>query len=116
MQPRTPKWLGDIESERALIRAATAERSLDDYLADRMLRHGVERCFEIIGEALLRIERTDPDVALRVTDHRKIIGFRNRLAHGYDDIRDDQVWSIIQVYLPALESEAYLLLESVRYD
>lgn len=116
MQTRTPKWLNDIASECARIRVATAGRSLDDYLSDSMLQRGVERCFEIIGEAMLRIERTDPDVALMFTDHRKIIGFRNRLAHGYDDVRNDQVWSIIQDYLPSLESEARHLLDSSEID
>lgn len=116
MQPRTPKWLNDSAIECALIQKATNGRSLADYLADPMLQHGVERCFEIIGEAMLRLERTDPDVASLFTDHRKIIGFRNRLAHGYDDIKNEQVWSIIMDYLPLLESEARRLLASSDGD
>lgn len=114
MQPRTPKWPNDIVTECALIRSATAGRSVEIYFSDPMLQHGIERCVEIIGEAMLRIERTDPDVALRFTDQRKIIGFRSRLAHGYDDIKDDQVWSIIQDYLPTFEAEARQLLDAVE--
>ncbi len=114
MRPRTPRWLNDNVSECALIRSATAGRSIEDYLGDPVLQHAVERCFEIIGEAMLRIERTDPGVASRFTDHRKIIGFRNRLAHGYDDVKDDQVWLIIKEYLPTPDSEARQLLDAAE--
>ena len=40
-------------------------RTSDDYAADSMLRSGVERQFEIIGEALRQLEKTALDVALR---------------------------------------------------
>jgi uncharacterized protein with HEPN domain len=77
-----------------------------------MLRAAVERS-EVIGEALLRLERHDPVLAARITDYRRIIGFRNRLAHKYDDTDHDQVWEIISDYVPILKAESIALLTEI---
>jgi uncharacterized protein with HEPN domain len=66
--------------------------------------------FEIIGEALARLERSDRDLIEAIPDYRQIIGFRNRIAHGYDDIRDEQVWEIIHTFLPQLKATVERLL------
>ena len=79
MHPKSPRWLNDIATRCAFIQEVTADRSLADYEADQLLRAGIERTFEVIGEALLRIERTDPATTARITDYRRVIGFRNRL-------------------------------------
>jgi len=50
-----------------------------------MLRAAVERQFEIIGEALARLRKLDPEVCSTVTDAGRIIAFRNILIHGYAD-------------------------------
>jgi uncharacterized protein with HEPN domain len=60
--------------------------SFQQYAASDLLRSGVERKFEIIGEALNRIGRIAPEVLQRIRHHRDIISFRNILAHGYDTI------------------------------
>jgi uncharacterized protein with HEPN domain len=36
-----------------------------------MLRQAVERNFEIIGEAVGRLVRLDPDTAARISSHRR---------------------------------------------
>ena len=82
MHPKSPKWLEQIEDAAAFVLEITAGHSLADYDADRLLRAAVERQFEIIGEALQRIARTDPATVDRISDYRKIVGFRNRLVHG----------------------------------
>jgi uncharacterized protein with HEPN domain len=108
MQPKTPRWLEDIADEAGFVLDETAGRTLAEYEADRRLRYAIERSFEIIGEALARIERTDPATAGRITEHRKIIGFRNRLAHGYDATDHALVWQVIQEALPTLKAEGLL--------
>ena len=45
---------------------ATAGRALDDYRADEVLRSAVERKFEILGEALNRLHKTDPALASQI--------------------------------------------------
>ena len=46
-----------------------------------------------------------------ITNLHQIIGFRNRLAHGYDEEIDDiLVWRAVQKSLPILPAEAETLL------
>ena len=78
--PRSFLW--DVRDAADAIASFTQGRSFGDYLADRMLRSAVERQFEIIGEALSQLAKTDPDLAARISDVRRIIDFRNVLIHG----------------------------------
>jgi len=83
----------------------TLDKSLANYQKDRMLKMAVERELEIIGEALKRMKSGFEDVFVRIRDGRKIIDFRNILAHGYDAISDEVVWSIIENNLSILKKE-----------
>ena len=74
MQPRSAKYLEDIRQAGRTVLEATASRTLDAYLADKLLRLAIERCFEIIGEALHQLADGDPETAARITDSRRIIG------------------------------------------
>ncbi len=75
-----------------------------------MLRSAVERQFEILGEALGKLAKLDPTLAARISDHRRIISFRNVLIHGYDTILDEVVWGVIETQLPPLRSRLSELL------
>jgi uncharacterized protein with HEPN domain len=77
-----------------------------------MLRAAVEREFEIIGEALAQLARLDAAIAARITDHRRIISFRNLLIHGYADVDDRLVWDVVETKLAVLQREVEALLES----
>ena len=110
MKPKTPKLLEDIRDAAAFILLLTRDKTLDDYLADRLVRQAVERNFEIIGESVGRLAREDPATAARVGPYEQIIAFRNLLIHGYDLIDDAQVWQVINADLPALEQQVTGLL------
>lgn len=75
-----------------------------------MLRSAVERQFEIIGEALNRVKRTDEGILAHIGGWREVISFRNILAHGYDFVEDAIVWEIIEKDIPRLiaDLKAYL--------
>lgn len=75
-----------------------------------MLRAAVEREFEVIGEALAQLHKTDPSLASRITDLRRIVNFRNLLIHGYADVDDKLVWNIVETKLPTLKREIESLL------
>jgi len=78
-------------------------KSYADFLDDRLLQLALEREFEIIGEALSRLERLDAaGLAAKIPDYRKIIGFRNVLAHGYDVIDDAALWDFARRKVPML--------------
>ena len=73
-----------------------------------MLRRAIEREFEIIGEAMKRIENIDPTV--NISSKKKIINMRNRVIHGYDKIDDELIWGTIVRHLPILKIEIVNLL------
>jgi len=110
MQPESAKYLEDIREAGATIREVTDGRTLADYKRDKLLRLAVERCFEIIGEALRRLEQRDATLAQRITDYKRIIGFRNVLIHGYSLVQHEIVWTAVQNHLPALLGEVQTLL------
>jgi uncharacterized protein with HEPN domain len=67
-----------------------------------MLRSAVERQFEIVGEALNQLSKTDPATARKVPDLRRIVAFRNILVHGYATVDDALVWQLLNDKLPEL--------------
>jgi uncharacterized protein with HEPN domain len=105
MRLEIKKLIYDIDQAVTLIIHFTAGKQITDYTADPMLRSAVERQFEIVGEALNRLKRLDPETVARISDHQRIIGFRNVLAHGYDVVSDNIVWDIVQNKLPDLRRE-----------
>jgi uncharacterized protein with HEPN domain len=75
-------------------------------MANRQVRHVVERNLEIIGIAAMRIRSEAPDVFDGMYELLNSVGLRNRLAHGYDDdIGDDIIWETVQVSIPNLMEE-----------
>ena len=110
MHPRSPKLLEDIRDAAAFIVEVTADRGLAQYSADRLLRHAVERNFEIIGEAVKRLAQHDPKTVAKIGSYSQIIAFRNVLIHGYDLVDHALVWNAVEQQLPALLRDVELLL------
>jgi len=102
MRLEAHKYLFDMQQAAEHIARFTAGRTFEDYAADPMLRSAVERQFEILGEALGKLGKLDPELAGRISDHRRIIAFRNILIHGYDAILDEVVWGVVETQLPTL--------------
>lgn len=111
MELRTKKLLQDISQAAGEIIAFTDGKTFADYERDTLLRRGVERSFEIIGEAAARLARHDNPTARRLSDYRRIIAFRNVIAHNYDNLQAERVWENVQRYLSTLHREASALLE-----
>jgi uncharacterized protein with HEPN domain len=80
------------------------------YADDELIKAAVERKFVIIGEALARLRREDPELLEHISGHYRIIGFRNVLVHGYDIIDDSTVWSAVIDSVPELLRETETLL------
>ena len=110
MRAEEKKLLLDVSEACQSIEQRCAGHTFDDYTADRWFRRAVEREFEIIGEALNRLDRLAPAVAAHVTSLRHIVDFRNRIIHGYDSVDDVIVWRTVQHHLPALKAEVEGLL------
>jgi len=67
------------------------------------LQLAIEREFEIIGEALHRLSKIEEGkLAEKIPEYRKIIDFRNIIAHGYDIIDDAALWDFAVNSVPEL--------------
>ena len=73
------------------------------FLNDKKTQAAVERRIEMIGEAMNRILDKYPDI--RITDSRRIVDTRNRIAHDYEDVTPVILWDIIKNHLPLLYNE-----------
>ena len=104
MHPRSPKLLENIRDAAQFICETTAGQGLADYSAIRLLRHAVERNFEIIGEAVKRLAGLDPDTPAQLGACAQSIAFRNVLIHGYDLVDHALVWNAVEQQAPALLS------------
>ncbi len=89
----------------------TASKSLANYVEDNGLRRIVERLLEIIGEAINQAIRIEPDLVHEIPDALVIVGMRNRIAHGYDDLNDDVIWDAATLDAPALANVLRQLLD-----
>jgi uncharacterized protein with HEPN domain len=110
MRLEARKYLFDMQQAAELIARFTERRTFEDYAADPMLRSAVERQFEILGEALGKLKKLDLELAGRISDHRRIIAFRNVLIHGYDVVLDEVVWGVVETQIPVLRGTLAELL------
>ncbi len=111
MHPDAPKLLEDIRDAGAFVLELVRKWSQDEYERNRVARQAVERNFEIIGEALKRLSKTDPLTAQQVGPVTRIMAFRNILVHAYDNIDHQIVWHVIQNELPQVVTAVETLLE-----
>jgi uncharacterized protein with HEPN domain len=114
MRPeRTPRTLRQIADACFFVLSVTEDKTLENYSEERLLRQGVERNLQIIGEAVGRLRHDDPEIVDRLSEHERIVGFRNVLVHGYDLVDDGIVWDTIRTKLPLLLSEVEGLLREL---
>ena len=70
----------------------------EKYANNLQLQQAVERNLEIIGEAMNKILKLQPYIAINYT--RKIVDTRNKIIHGYDEI-EPEIFGILSsiIYL-----------------
>lgn len=102
MQLEKRKLLEDMRQAAEAVQRYTHAKTLNDYLQDDQLQASVERKFEIIGEALNRLHKLDPELTESIANYHKIIAFRNTLIHGYSAVDNRIVWDIVASHLPLL--------------
>ena len=109
MQIEILTYLFDIkQSIESIFEFLGETRNYNHYLSNKLLRRGVERELEIIGEASKRILKIDDTVNIK--NARKIVDFRNWISHGYDKIDNTIVWGIVNKQLPLLKKQVEDLL------
>jgi uncharacterized protein with HEPN domain len=91
------------------IHAFTLGKTKTDIYNDPMFRFAIERQLEIIGEAANHLSNdlkiTHPEI-----EWRKIVAFRNFVAHEYFGIDLELVWDIVVNKIPPLHQTILELL------
>jgi uncharacterized protein with HEPN domain len=113
--PRDSGYLLDmLEAAQKILRYLQG-KNFQDYQGDSLLQDGVERNLEIIGEAARKVsepfKQAHPEIPWR-----KMIAQRNVLIHEYEDIKNEEVWEVITIHLPALITQLEPLIPPLPPD
>ncbi len=109
MEIEIKTWLADIKQAIQEIKQFLSDKKdFYEFQKDLKTKRAIERNIEIIGEAVSRILKAKPD--FQITNARKIVDTRNRIIHGYDNVSEEIIWSIVVRDLENLEKEINNLL------
>lgn len=110
MEKRILKLLYDIDKAIEEIEEFFTPKPIDffEYKSNILLKRATERELEIIGEAVNRILKIDPEFPIE--NAKKIVGLRNQVIHSYDSISDENIWIIIIKHVPFLKIEIQNLI------
>lgn len=106
-----PRLHDALEAAREL-RSYVEGQSYEQFLTERMRQRAVERMLEIIGEAFNMAMREDPALPDAFPDAYVIVGMRNRIIHGYDEVVEEVIWSTAAKDVPALAARLEAFLQS----
>jgi uncharacterized protein with HEPN domain len=109
MKREAKKYLFDIKSSiESIFEFLGEKRNFFEYQNNKLLRRGIEREIEIIGEAMNRLTKIAPDI--QIENARQIVDTRSWVIHGYDKVDDVVIWGVISNHLPKLRKEVEDLL------
>jgi uncharacterized protein with HEPN domain len=113
MQGQTLKWLYDIQSAIIEIESYFDKypKNFSAYVHNLLLKRAIERDLEIIGEAVNRLYKENPDI--EIENAKRIIVLRNQIIHAYDNISDENIWAIVVNHIPRLKAEVGKLIKQV---
>jgi uncharacterized protein with HEPN domain len=108
---RTPAHLADMLDFSQELQSLVSGLSSDDFVRQRVLCLAVEKLFINLGEAAVRV---GPDsVRYPQIPWRRIIGLRNILAHGYEQVAHEILYQTIVQELPAVSLSLLAVLQSL---
>ena len=105
------KRLHDIRLAAEALDRFTHGKTVETLKDDEILLAAIERKLEIIGEAFVQLRNEDPALAEKFPELRQIIGMRNRLVHGYDQLDADVLWDATISHVPKLLKQVEAQLE-----
>jgi uncharacterized protein with HEPN domain len=105
------KRLHDIRMAADALCRFTSGKRLEDLKRDDLLQAAIERKLSIIGEAFVQLRTEHAATAEKFPDLQKIVGMRNRLVHGYDQLDLDVVWDTVANHVPKLLRDVEGLLK-----
>ena len=99
---RTPAHLADMLQFTRELQSLTQTMALADFTSNRVLCLAVEKLFINLGEAAFRVGE-EQALLMPSIPWRRIIGLRNILAHGYEQVAHEILYKTIMQELPALD-------------
>ena len=107
---RKPAHLTDMLGFVCELRSLIKGLSLADFSKNRVLCLAVEKLFINLGEAAYRLGE-EASKTIPGMPWRQIIGLRNILAHGYDQVAVEVLFNTIINDLPAVESSLRQMID-----
>jgi uncharacterized protein with HEPN domain len=98
---RDREYLLDILESARLVCGYLRDKTEQEFLDDVQCQDSVIRRLEVIGEAARRIS-DEGRAALPDLPWKAMIGMRNVMIHGYDDVDLAVVWNTVKDDLPKL--------------
>lgn len=84
-------------------------RRFDLFEKNNLLKRAVERQTEIMGEAMVRIRKHNPDFI--IPNSKDVIATRNRIIHAYDSVQPDFLWGLVIRHIPELKKDIERLIQ-----
>jgi uncharacterized protein with HEPN domain len=103
----------DILEAVAGVERAIANKTLEDYKNDWLLRHALQRAVEIISEASRALPE-DATSAQPQIRWRAIRAIGNILRHEYHSVSDEIIWKVAHDELPRLKLAVEAIKQSVN--
>lgn len=105
MDEYIPVYLYDVKKAIAEVESYVVGYTMryENFERDFLRRSAVERKAEIMGEAINRILKIQPDFPL--PNARAVIDTRNRIIHGYDSVKPEFLWGLVMRHIPALKND-----------
>jgi uncharacterized protein with HEPN domain len=85
-------------------------RKRKDLESERMVELSLTRLIESVGEAAARVSREGQEENPTIP-WPQVVGMRNRLIHGYDQVDLDILWDTIEIDMPPLIEELERILQ-----
>lgn len=74
------------------------------------------RQLEVIGEALNNLLDDEKFQGLAPGYFRKVVNFRNAIAHGYFGIDEEEVWNVVDQHLETLQTDLTKIVTTGKID
>ncbi|GHT32186.1 DUF86 domain-containing protein [Bacteroidia bacterium] len=87
--------------------------TFEDFQTNKLLRYGVTKCVEIIGEASYKLTNEFRETYSDI-EWKKVIGLRHVLVHGYYQLESIRIWQIIQNDLPPLKQKIQQIYDTYK--
>ena len=114
-EERDAAYLLDMFKAAEKVHRYIHEKKIEDFLSDELLRDGIERNIEIVGEAARRVsepfKQEHPDIPWR-----KIVAQRNVLIHEYESIGNEEIWDVATFHIPLLINNLKMLIPPLPPD